>query len=55
MGTIYQSPVIESNGAMDIVYKLVTTGETGYGDEKYICMDLPMVTADNVDEYEPAY
>ncbi len=53
LGTIYQSPVIESNGAMDIVYKIVVNGELPT--EKYIGMELPIIDISNAADFEPAY
>jgi ABC-type sugar transport system substrate-binding protein len=53
LGTIYQSPIIESNGAMEIVYNIVTKNYKP--NEKYIGMELPMITQENVANYEPSY
>lgn len=53
LGTIYQSPILESNGAMEIVYDIVTKGTQP--EEKYIGMELPVITKDNVADYDPAY
>lgn len=53
LGTIYQSPVVESNGAMEIVHDIVINNNIP--EEKYIGMDLPVITIDNVADYDPAY
>ena len=53
LGTIYQSPAIECSGAMEIANKIAIEGV--YPEESFICMDLPVITAENVDEFEPAY
>ena len=53
LGTIYQSPAIECPGAMEIAHDIAINNV--YPEESFICMDLPVVTAENVDEFEPAY
>lgn len=53
LGTIYQSPILESNGAMKIVHDIVINDITP--EEKYIGMELPVITSDNVSQFEPAY
>ncbi|PNV59234.1 hypothetical protein C0033_24990 [Clostridium sp. chh4-2] len=53
LGTIYQSPILESDGAMKIVNDIVINQKVP--SEKSISMELPVITVDNAGEYPPAY
>ena len=53
LGTIYQSPILESDGAMKIVNDIVINKTMP--SEKSISMELPIITVDNAGEYPPAY
>lgn len=53
LGTIYQCPAIECSGAMELAHDIAINGV--YPEESFIGMDLPVITAENVDEFEPAY
>ena len=52
LGTIYQSPRIEVEGAMTLVSDIV---KGNMPEEKNLGMDLPTITIENVDETEVAY
>ena len=53
LGTIYQSPILESDGAMKIVNDIVVNNKVP--SEKSISMELPVITIDNANDYPPAY
>lgn len=53
LGTIYQSPILESDGAMKIVNDIVINNKVP--SEKSISMELPVITIENAADYEPAY
>lgn len=53
LGTIYQSPAIECSGAMGIAHDIAINGV--YPEESFIGMELPVITATNVNEYDYAY
>ena len=53
LGTVYQCPAIECSGAMELAHDIVINNV--YPEETFIGMDLPVITAANVDEFEPAY
>ncbi|WP_215699095.1 sugar ABC transporter substrate-binding protein [Clostridium sp. MCC353] len=53
LGTIYQSPILESGGAMKIVNDIVVNNIVP--SEKSISMELPVITIDNANDYPPAY
>lgn len=53
LGTVYQSPATECSGAMAIAHDIAINGV--YPEESYIGMELPVVTAENVADFEPAF
>lgn len=52
LGTIYQSSSREALGAMKLVVDIL---DGKMPESKNIVMDMPIITKENVDEFEPAY